>query len=339
MSSLKHIEPLIEYLQRLAPDVWAASYPRRIIPPVGYANPRYFSAVIAGTVLCSVKKQLNQLPEMTGQCVSYQLIKYRVPTFFLSYDFVCAIAATDPPEDMNLVDVKFPLDAMLFVLPDLFVKQYASVYSPFIAIAKAEKGIYPSELLQNRLPRLKNSYGIDNQQNRVTMHYVVFPGNKDALPCEYTGAYNLDKPISTIHDAQFVDSTKHEEEVFNIFPVKENMVEDEKVFNQRMNFLAIKLLLSLDATSEYIEYGTLLRKQKFKHNVIKDELWGPNIIGRTYRIRQPDHFSVGTHASPRTHWRRGFWRRQKYGTALSKMKLIWIEPVLVNVSQTEQVLV
>ncbi len=348
MSNLRHLELTIEALQKIAPEIWAVAYPRRIVPPLGYANPRYFSINLAGTILCAQKSDLNMLPELTSQCVAYHLVKYKIPTFFVAYDFLCAIAATDPPEELNLVDVKFPLNAMLFVLPDIFLSQFSSVYSPFLAIIRGEKGIYPSVELIKEFNFLAKNYQIDNQTDRIMMYYPAYPENKDCIPVEYTGAYNLTSPISTIHAAQFVDTTKNnigaynlaspisttnQEEIFQIFPKTENPKEDEKIFNQKMNLLAVKLLLSLEAASEYIEYGSLLRKQRIKHNSVKDELWNPNIIGRKYQIRQPGYHPFGTHASPRTHWRRGFWRHQKYGVALSKTKLIWIEPVLVNILQ------
>jgi len=37
--------------------------------------------------------------------------------------------------------------------------------------------------------------------------------------------------------------------------------------------------------------------------------------------------------SPRTHWRRGHWRRQAHGEAMASHRLIWIRPVIVNRGQ------
>lgn len=38
----------------------------------------------------------------------------------------------------------------------------------------------------------------------------------------------------------------------------------------------------------------------------------------------------GTHASPRAHWRRGHWRRQKHGVGLLLITLKWIRPTVVR---------
>jgi hypothetical protein len=42
------------------------------------------------------------------------------------------------------------------------------------------------------------------------------------------------------------------------------------------------------------------------------------------------HLETGTGVSPRAHWRRGHWRRQRYGTALALVKPIWIRPTIVK---------
>ncbi|GAL91555.1 MULTISPECIES: hypothetical protein [Microcystis] len=57
----------------------------------------------------------------------------------------------------------------------------------------------------------------------------------------------------------------------------------------------------------------------------------PHIIGRDYRIRSQSDPDVPTDRQYRTHWRRGFYRWQPYGSReRPDRKLIWIEPVLVN---------
>jgi hypothetical protein len=44
---------------------------------------------------------------------------------------------------------------------------------------------------------------------------------------------------------------------------------------------------------------------------------------------------VGQGRKKRVHWRRGHWRRQAYGEALSQHRTIWIKPVLVGVKEDE----
>lgn len=52
-----------------------------------------------------------------------------------------------------------------------------------------------------------------------------------------------------------------------------------------------------------------------------------------YRIKREHGVPEGTHASPVMHWRRGHYRRQRYGPGNSQFKTIVIEPVLANATQ------
>ncbi|MEM9814969.1 MAG: hypothetical protein AAF827_00945 [Cyanobacteria bacterium P01_D01_bin.6] len=59
----------------------------------------------------------------------------------------------------------------------------------------------------------------------------------------------------------------------------------------------------------------------------------PRLIGADYVIKKiisSNDASGGTHASPRTHWRRGHYRRVAIGEGRNERKTVWIEPTLVN---------
>jgi hypothetical protein len=57
------------------------------------------------------------------------------------------------------------------------------------------------------------------------------------------------------------------------------------------------------------------------------EFWHPNVIGEHYRVRY-EGSTNGTHASPRIHWVRGFYRNQPFGLGRSDRRLVWIEPFM-----------
>jgi hypothetical protein len=58
------------------------------------------------------------------------------------------------------------------------------------------------------------------------------------------------------------------------------------------------------------------------------------IVASSYQVKTQtsgDKVGIGTRKSPMTHWRRGFYRWQPYGSReQAKYKLTWIEPVLVK---------
>jgi hypothetical protein len=53
---------------------------------------------------------------------------------------------------------------------------------------------------------------------------------------------------------------------------------------------------------------------------------GKNLFANTHG----DNFPFSCGISPRAHWRRGHWRRQRHGTGLSLMTARWIRPTIVN---------
>jgi hypothetical protein len=61
-----------------------------------------------------------------------------------------------------------------------------------------------------------------------------------------------------------------------------------------------------------------------------DAVWHPRWVGKAYKrsvcVTGP---IAGTHASPRTHWRRGHWRNQAVGEGRADRRRTWIQPILV----------
>jgi hypothetical protein len=66
----------------------------------------------------------------------------------------------------------------------------------------------------------------------------------------------------------------------------------------------------------------------------KKQKLNPTIIGSSYQVKTQtsgEKVATGNRKSPTTHWRRGFYRWQPYGSRQqTKYKLTWIEPVLVK---------
>lgn len=54
------------------------------------------------------------------------------------------------------------------------------------------------------------------------------------------------------------------------------------------------------------------------------------ICGKNLFSERQDEGLVGSGKSPRAHWRRGHWRRQRYGVGLSLVTLRWIRPTIVK---------
>jgi len=333
------LDHFLAELPKRQPLAYKAVYPRRIIPPNGYLNPKYFAITLWSEIRVGFESEMNMLPHVTGLVNGLLQVQYQVPTYFVRSEFAQAVAQTEPPEDFKFSEINWPLPAMLFVLPTDFVLSYFGFLCPFLSVTNAKPGIYP-KVLQN-LPAfempLEAINPLDNQVERVNIIYPVY--SKDRVPVDYTGSFPLTMNVNEMSTAPFEDATYMEEKLlkldFDPHTVPADLPaegEQEHLFNTKVQAFAVKLMLALTARPTVIKTGGVAREEKIKKGIKwLDALWHPNLIGWDYRAQRVDRGdATGTHASPRMHWRRGFMRSQPYGPKNTLRRLTWIEPVLIN---------
>lgn len=123
----------------------------------------------------------------------------------------------------------------------------------------------------------------------------------------------------------------HNAEEINEFFDNYDMDEDfdkttEKQFTELVTALILQTLLYLQLKQEKTNY------QPFSHGMSKkgkNQKLAPLFIGKDYQYQKAS--DDGTGINKATHWRRGFYRWQPYGTRDNpQYKLLWIEPTLVN---------
>jgi hypothetical protein len=309
----------VEVVADKLPNIWKTSYPRRIVPPQGFANPKIYAATLAGSTAMWEHSEMNMLPHTTCCLNALLMSTMTVPTYFIRNEFAQAIANTKLPADFKLSELKWPLDAMLFVLPDTFVQSYFEAYTPFLGVCRCPAGTYPS--VQHVNFAVKNRWEIStftpvmNQTDRMLIHFPCY--SADELPQDYTGNWPLSLDLSSIRSADFVDATIYERAIHNI-PVELKTAsmtpEQDKALQDKMTVFAVKLLLAFTARPHLIKNGSLVRPAKIKQGkTIKDELWSPNLVGWDYVIQRNGSSQGGTHASPRMTWRVGHFTHQFIG--------------------------
>jgi len=360
-----------EFAKRDYPLMAKLCYPRRIVPPNGYFNPKWYSPLIYGLSRFWDEPAMCAQPHITGALAALQLIKYGVPTYFVQPEYAQAVAQTRPPEDFRLSEIQWPLDAMLFVLPDSFIRPYFGWYIPFISVARVPAGTYPNDAHLNRPSELLWAKDIGVKNNMAMFH---FPLLRKSLPAvDYTGAYPLHLPLAALQEATWNDATHYEESLCPAISAWKRVDdgpqgEAERVLHRKVLTFVIRLLLALTAEPAYLVDGGIQRTEKRnQHNtVVRTELWNPNLLGWNYRTVRPETISQGgTHASPRMHWRPGHYTYQVKGkrdqlvpvrnlprTDQGKIdwdrvdpaiiqqfwnthKLIWLKPVLVSIKIEE----
>lgn len=308
MSEIKYIT---ERIAESAPVAFHAAFPRHIVPPNGYFNPRHYASTLVGNLLVVRDPAMNQLPHMTAYMTSLALIANKVPTYFVAYEFAQAVANTELPRDFKFAEIKWPLDAQLFVLPDQFVWQYYGCYAPFLALCRCPGGEYPA-ILRPRLPQTEIPYTpFINAVDKLAVDFPIF--HNKGTPTDYNGNYPMTAGIEVFQTAAWVDSTHYEEELHGFIyeQRKTDLTPDqEKVFMDKALTLAMKLILAVACRPGAVEHGKITRPMKVKRGqVVLKELWGPNVIGRAYRIPRQTAPSTETvtvtRSKPRFTFRRG----------------------------------
>lgn len=101
---------------------------------------------------------------------------------------------------------------------------------------------------------------------------------------------------------------------------------DNRLMARACHMVFGTLLLML-SRPDLLTRGELRKRVQKHHEQVAREFWTPNIIGKNYKLRRESIPQGGTHASPRGHWVRGFYRQQPVGPRLEHQhKEIWIEP-------------
>lgn len=337
-----------DVLRAQVPKAFNFCRPRRIIPPHGYANPSHFAHYLLSNLVMSGDDRMNLPPHFAAVSTTLRLLQFEVPTYFLAEDWLKAVLMTDPPLDWIIEDtVQWPMEAMVFVLPDSMAR-IEGHYAPFLAVARILKTDDLPDL--SLVKRLIHS-GVEVvprridvvPRNRMAMFYPLFFSESDD-PITYTGNFLLESPLSEVLASKIEDATPYEYEMMGLsvkgkdsYPASAPTGELETRLQKTLVHTVMKILLALSVydDKDVIEVGTIQRPAKMHHGRLREALWNPNIIGRNYRIKR-EAPTGGSHASPVMHWRRGHYRKQPFGIGRSQMRIIRIEPMLINAEKGKQ---
>jgi hypothetical protein len=287
-----------EALKTAHPEEWSCFYPKRIITPLGYHNPKILSILSLYNTL-KADKALHEngrdeggldpdqvISKQQSDIINAHLIEYGFPTYFLAPAFCEAVFETNPP-DFPLAEIRWPLQVMVLQLPKDFCNTAFKIEICSLALLRLNHGLFMKYVVFQNDDFTTVTVGDDlkNPASHLVAASGELPNAPDAPP-------QLPSKI-----AQFV-----------------------------INFMAV-----LNARPTYLEPEEVLaRRARVRANGKKsrDALWAPRFIGSDYRPCSPDR--GGTHRSPRMHWRRGHFRRQKCGIHWERFKIIWFEPILIN---------
>lgn len=306
-------------------------YPRTILPPNGYLSPKLYAVSMVGLMYSAQTEADKQRIGETLSSEAFEsiskhdpaslllaakLAELQVPTYFVAEEFLCAVAATEPPKEGTLKGLHWPMEAMLFVLPLDFMRSYLGRDVGFLAMSRQASG-----------DCTVGKVTVRTVNERVLFHFPMVC--KNGVPIDYRGAYGTDRSLADIEKAPFMHdpAEKKVEQELGADLITE---EEEQSMNMKMNALGIKLLLAMNARPDLVEHQQVATPGKPARQSREEvrPTYHPNVLGKGYRIVR-EGLPDGTHASPRMHWRRGHMRRQRHGHGRSLTKIVWIEPSLV----------
>lgn len=235
------------------------------------------------------------------------------PTYFMSAGLASALLMTEPPEDLRLDQLKWPLDFFSLFLPLTPELQALTCGRrvPFIWVSRSipEHSMADVQLVSE--PCLSVSF----------LCFEELEPGRGEIMVDYGAVLLLNRTVSSIHT------------VTHDFTLGDSKGDSEK-FISKIVYLAVSAAMAMSSRPTLVEHGACLRKKKVNARTGKldrEALWEPNFLGKTYHSGIP---AGGTHASPRAHWRCGHWAKQHYGprpwTQDTPWNLLWREPILVN---------
>jgi hypothetical protein len=310
-----------EIIQRVLPKLLKKYGPRTYYTPKGYVSTDWPATHMAANELslASPVGKLDNGITKKAFAIYSELAALSCPTYFVSENLLKAALNNRLPKIL-CKDIKWPLDAIKFMLPTGVLTNPVGASVNFLVVAK-------------HFGSVGCATGVDqnNGLEGIAQYASIMDFNPDAFVCDEVADLN--------GFSHFIGDSLN----LNFYTGDHPEIQ----FIDRLRALAINLLLIMSTRPELVETTSTLvtsdNKGFGKISTREDrQRWSPNWIGREYRIKTTTRAKTTTvdakRTSPEIHWRRGHYREQPYGEKLSKKKTIWMEPVLIGGKNDNQVL-
>lgn len=244
---------------------------------------------------------------------SGEVIKYGVQPWWIGEALVEALMKTSPPAETTLREVPLPYPAFVLLLPR------SALISP--------NGSFIQMLLVSRMSdESALSYGLETA-GEVKEHGALAISCFDESGSMNAHIYYSWRPLNQSL-GEWEASTQEPITIHGKFSTP---IPDDEKFSGNFVRIALNACFIISEHAEMIEGPKVLKRIKSRIGGGKIDLWSPRWVGRSFRRPLPlSGTDMGSHASPRLHWRRGHWRDQRHGEGLQLRKRLWIQPTIVN---------
>jgi hypothetical protein len=308
-----------QYVEATHKDLWRKCYPRVYRE---YKSNDYYSPKSCARQMVGVAIKVEQ--GWVGESERYEIVwasnlaKYNVPTQWVTRDMVEAIMQTVPPVELDWYNMRLPFPAMTFMVPRGSLVHPLEGDATFVSFSRMH--------LEDRVNNIARSYPKEWQSADGALTFFAHTDKGGHL-------IHWNMPY---HNFPTVNLAKLDEMVMRYedhphssgWLYSPTMTHDDTLFGAKVAHFIFGALLLMDRKPELISRGSFLKNVGSGKDRV--QLWSPSILGEHYRIkREGAKLGVGSsHASPRMHWVRGFWREQRHGPKLSLTRDQWIEPYM-----------
>lgn len=293
---LREVSQSVRRLKHQAPDLYVRWF-KRIYPDIpGFTDWRqvclYFAACeLEGYQLLSETSDVSSLKKfdkVSAAQIATDLARYACPLFYVSEDLLQACERTTLTGGLAPEEYRMPFQSFVFVFP----KSPEPEAPAFLAVSY-EPG-------DDKEYQFWTGEEFVNNAGEPTVTFTAYLDNRGVI---FTTRASFRTLAGCLADDDWSDQRLRESGV-EVDPNHAHMTE-------YLGKLTFNLLLAMQVRPELVEAGGPVKAPRRQRDIAK-EFWTPNFVGRTYRVQGRD--LGGTHASPRMHWRRGHWRRQRLGS-------------------------
>lgn len=290
----------------------------------------------------------GRIPEnfMLESQIAVKMQEHDNPLYFVHSDLLRACLASDPARDLSIEKLMLPHEGFSLILPKGVMTHGENEVS-FISVGLDRAGQKNFRADMDDLPL---NFEITSADTALVIS-TYFTWTSETWTFRLNDEYINDLEGIDMRDS-FSDMRGNEID-------RSFSAEDEK-FSNMILVVVLNLMCAMRVKPEIVVHER--RVKQLRRDRTK-ELWQPNVLGKAYRIAISGGVEAGTHASPRTHWRRGHFRQQgvgrrnttcvcthdkrmhadtycqapdclctlyaRNGDAYSETITIWIEPILV----------
>jgi len=245
--------------------------------------------------------------------VACSLLDYNFPTYYVSQEL--ALALWNTSSEFQVSELNIALPAVMFMIPHntIFTPDGDSLST--VGIASSRKSERLRRVYENSGDCLIGASGF-LKEDIDQSYWYGFHNESCALG-------------NPVEDSYKEYSLNHLGELTNLEQ------ENEVTFLNKFRAFCFNLMFVLEKRPELITeeanqpkgFGTQQKTNRFKNPI-----W----LGKDYRIKyisetESNDASMGKGRPKSTHFRKGHFRKQKWGKNREKEKLIWIDPVMVNI--------